>query len=133
MAIRRMQDSANFGPCSSSMGRIQWLNQVAPILLLWSGSQPQCLCEVLSGGASLPGINFNQTQALALPGACNVQTPPISQCNASSPADSPSGGVFKTVPSTGGDTSEGKTTQLKSYLLIFLIFMASYAFTFTTI
>ncbi len=44
-------------------------------------SQPQCLCEVLSGGASLPGINFNQTQALALPGACNVQTPPISQCN----------------------------------------------------
>ncbi|GMY16701.1 non-specific lipid transfer protein GPI-anchored 2-like [Fagus crenata] len=96
-------------------------------------SQPQCLCEVLSGGASLPGINFNQTQALALPGACNVQTPPISQCNASSPADSPSGGVFKTVPSTGGDTSEGKTTQLKSYLLIFLIFMASYTFTFTTI
>lgn len=43
------------------------------------------------------------------------------------------GGVSKTVPSTGGDTSEGKTTQLKSYLLIFLIFMASYAFTFTTI
>ena len=44
-------------------------------------SQPQCLCQVLNGGGSSLGININQTQALALPGACNVQTPPLSQCN----------------------------------------------------
>lgn len=44
-------------------------------------SQPQCLCQVLGGGGSSMGININQTQALALPGACKVQTPPISQCN----------------------------------------------------
>jgi hypothetical protein len=44
-------------------------------------SQPQCLCEVLNGGGSSLGINVNQTQALALPGACNVQTPPLSRCN----------------------------------------------------
>ena len=44
-------------------------------------SQPQCLCQVLSGGGSSLGININQTQALALPTACNVQTPPVSQCN----------------------------------------------------
>lgn len=44
-------------------------------------SSPQCLCEVLKGGGSSLGININQTQALALPGACNVQTPPISRCN----------------------------------------------------
>lgn len=44
-------------------------------------SQPQCLCEVLNGGGSSVGININQTQALALPGACNVQTPPLSRCN----------------------------------------------------
>lgn len=44
-------------------------------------SSPQCLCQVLNGGGSSLGINVNQTQALALPGACNVQTPPISQCN----------------------------------------------------
>lgn len=43
-------------------------------------SQPQCLCEVLNGGASSLGITINQTQALALPTACNVQTPPITQC-----------------------------------------------------
>lgn len=44
-------------------------------------SQPQCLCQVLSGGGSSLGININQTQALALPVACKVQTPPTSQCN----------------------------------------------------
>ncbi|KAG5246230.1 non-specific lipid-transfer protein [Salix suchowensis] len=38
-------------------------------------SQPQCLCEVVNGGASSLGVNVNQTQALALPSACNVQTP----------------------------------------------------------
>ncbi|KAJ0612436.1 putative plant lipid transfer protein/Par allergen [Helianthus annuus] len=44
-------------------------------------SQPQCLCQVLNGGGSSLGININQAQALELPKACNVQTPPTSQCN----------------------------------------------------
>ncbi len=44
-------------------------------------SQPQCLCAMLNGGGSSLGITINQTQALSLPGACNVQTPPVSQCN----------------------------------------------------
>ncbi|KAM4074164.1 hypothetical protein ACJW30_10G074000 [Castanea mollissima] len=101
-------------------------------------SQPQCLCEVLNGGASSLGININQTQAMALPGACNVQTPPISQCNASSPANSPAGtpsssGTKFELPSTGGETSVGKTTELTSSLLLFIVFIASYALTFTII
>ena len=47
------------------------------------GSQPQCLCEVVNGGASSIGasLNINQTQALTLPSACRVQTPPISICS----------------------------------------------------
>ncbi|XP_058106769.1 non-specific lipid transfer protein GPI-anchored 5-like [Magnolia sinica] len=57
-------------------------------------SQAQCLCMLFNGSSSSMGFNFNQTQVLALPGACNVQTPPISQCNAASgpvtsPGDSP--------------------------------------------
>ncbi|MCD7447558.1 hypothetical protein HAX54_031587 [Datura stramonium] len=48
-------------------------------------NNPSCLCQVLSGGASNLGLNINQTQALALPTACKVQTPPLSQCNAGSP------------------------------------------------
>lgn len=44
-------------------------------------SSPQCLCSVLNGGGASLGININQTLALQLPGACQVQTPPMSQCN----------------------------------------------------
>lgn len=44
-------------------------------------SQPRCLCSVLNGGGSSFGVSINQTQAVALPSACNVQTPPVSRCN----------------------------------------------------
>ncbi|GFP86532.1 non-specific lipid-transfer protein-like protein at2g13820 [Phtheirospermum japonicum] len=44
-------------------------------------AQPRCLCQVLNGGGSNLGLNINKTQALALPHACRVQTPPTSQCN----------------------------------------------------
>lgn len=44
-------------------------------------NQPQCLCQVVNGGsASSMGINVNQTQAMALPKACNVQTPSVNIC-----------------------------------------------------
>ncbi|OMP01436.1 Plant lipid transfer protein/Par allergen [Corchorus olitorius] len=51
-------------------------------------SQPQCLCSALNGGGSSFGITINQTQALSLPGACKVQTPPVSQCTNAPPANS---------------------------------------------
>lgn len=44
-------------------------------------AQPQCLCAVLNGNGITLGISINRTLALTLPGACNVQTPPVSQCN----------------------------------------------------
>lgn len=44
-------------------------------------SEPQCLCMVINGDGAGMGINVNQTRALALPGACNLRTPPLSQCN----------------------------------------------------
>ncbi|KAM4115902.1 hypothetical protein ACJW30_02G008700 [Castanea mollissima] len=103
-------------------------------------SQPQCLCQVLNGGSSSLGININQTQALALPGACNVQTPPLSSCNAAaspsnSPAGSPtssdSGSGSKTVPSTEGSTSAGSSIKLSISHLFFLICAATVASTFT--
>ncbi|RRT53027.1 hypothetical protein B296_00050104 [Ensete ventricosum] len=45
------------------------------------GSEPQCLCMVLNGGASSLGITINQTQAMALPAACKIKTPPVSECS----------------------------------------------------
>ncbi|URD87743.1 Protease inhibitor seed storage LTP family protein precursor [Musa troglodytarum] len=44
-------------------------------------SQPTCLCAVLNGDAASFGLAINKTQALALPGACKVNTPPLSQCS----------------------------------------------------
>ncbi|XVF32548.1 hypothetical protein REPUB_Repub17cG0091800 [Reevesia pubescens] len=102
-------------------------------------SQPQCLCQVINGGASSLGVSVNQTQAMALPTACNVKAPPASQCNASSPSgspsgtsNSPSGGGSKTVPTTDDSTSAGNNSTKLSFSLLFFffLFMASQASSF---
>lgn len=72
-----MSPCLNYITGNSSNPSSQCCQQLASVVR----SSPQCLCEVLNGGSSSLGINVNQTQALALPGACNVQTPPISRCN----------------------------------------------------
>ncbi|MBA0561988.1 hypothetical protein Golob_007080 [Gossypium lobatum] len=68
-------------------------------------SQPQCLCSVLNGGGSSLGVTINQTRALTLPGACNVQTPPVSRCNAAAngPASPP---VSSAVSPSSADSSD---------------------------
>ncbi|CAL5095523.1 unnamed protein product [Urochloa decumbens] len=46
------------------------------------GSNPVCLCELLSGAADSYGIAVDYARALALPGICRVATPPVSTCTA---------------------------------------------------
>ncbi|KAF7818342.1 non-specific lipid-transfer protein-like protein [Senna tora] len=112
-------------------------------------SSPQCLCSVLNGGGSSLGITINQTLALSLPGACKIQTPPVTQCQGgntntptssstaplASPAESPqgstsdipnagSGSGSKTVPSTDGASSHGTTIKISS-LLFFMLFLSA--------
>ncbi|XP_022898180.1 protein YLS3-like isoform X3 [Olea europaea var. sylvestris] len=83
-------------------------------------SQPQCLCSLLNGGAASSfGITINQTLALALPKVCNVQTPPVSRCNAtpvSSPAESPAESVDETpdVPTLPSDSDIPSGTGSKT-------------------
>ncbi|KAJ4722494.1 Non-specific lipid-transfer protein-like protein [Melia azedarach] len=134
-----MSPCLNYITGNSSTPSSQCCSQLASVVR----SSPQCLCEVLNGGGSSLGIDVNQTQALALPGACKVQTPPISRCNAASPADSPAGppeipGTIpetgsKTIPSTEGEpSSDGSFIKLSFPLLVFLLFAASYRSIFTT-
>ncbi|GLT99614.1 hypothetical protein SLE2022_170430 [Rubroshorea leprosula] len=98
-------------------------------------SQPACLCSLLNGSSL--GVTINQTQALALLAACNVQTPPVSECNelnglinflaaVDAPAGSPQGSEI--APSTGG-SSVG--VNVNSYFQLVLIFLlgASYVAT----
>ncbi|KAF8392382.1 hypothetical protein HHK36_022724 [Tetracentron sinense] len=97
-------------------------------------SQPQCLCEVLTIDVNSLGLNINRTLALALPNACNIQTPSISLCNAVSPAGSPADSP-PTVTSGGGsntDPSDGSFVKLPYSLLFFLLFITSYASIFTS-
>ncbi|KAF8006464.1 hypothetical protein BT93_K0687 [Corymbia citriodora subsp. variegata] len=88
-------------------------------------SDPLCLCAVLNGSlSSALGVNINQTQALKLPPACNVQTPPTSSCNALSPARSPARSPTSTPG--GSSSSDGGSTDVKwSLVLLFTLFMAS--------
>ncbi|KAK9058466.1 hypothetical protein SSX86_023308 [Deinandra increscens subsp. villosa] len=102
-------------------------------------SQPECLCQVLNGGGSSMGLNINQTQALELPKACNVQTPPTSQCNAASPTNSPSetpgnpsgtGSETNTVPSTDNGSSDATSTRFTSIPIVLSLLVAIYAMVF---
>ncbi|CAI0434006.1 unnamed protein product [Linum tenue] len=77
---------------------------------------PQCLCTLINGGGP-SFLTINQTLALALPGACKVQTPPVSQCK---------------VPSTtGGTTSDATiaspTTSVRFMLVGVLLAAAAIA------
>ncbi|KAL5712562.1 Non-specific lipid transfer protein GPI-anchored 5 [Ranunculus cassubicifolius] len=91
-------------------------------------SDPMCLCQVLNGGGSSLGLNINQTQALALPTACNVQTPSISLCNAAAPtADSPTASTpGSRGPNSGGDSSDGSSVKLSFSLVVVFLVVASY-------
>ncbi|XP_043693805.1 non-specific lipid transfer protein GPI-anchored 5-like isoform X3 [Telopea speciosissima] len=132
-ALVSMSPCLNYITGNSSTPSSSCCSQLASVVK----SQPQCLCQVLSGGGSSLGINVNQTQALALPGACNVQTPSVSKCNAASPSptetpSTPSSGTgSKTVPSTDA-SSDGSISKLSFSLLFFLLFVTSYSSTFAS-
>ncbi|OMP01437.1 Plant lipid transfer protein/Par allergen [Corchorus olitorius] len=151
MAITSLAPCLNFITGNSSTPSSSCCSQLQSVVQ----SSPQCLCSVLNGGASM-GININQTLALQLPGACKVQTPPISQCNAATPSSSPSippatsptgspsdetpdGAITpsasdipsgttgsKTIPSTDGGSSDASISKASVHLVLFLVFIASF-------
>ncbi|KAK4357117.1 hypothetical protein RND71_022727 [Anisodus tanguticus] len=104
-------------------------------------SKPRCLCVIVNGGGSSLGVQINQTQALALPSACNLQTPPVSKCYAdNAPVMSPEGAPTEGTPasSTGisvtgskatgsSNTSDGSSLKVPVRAVVaVLLFMASY-------
>ncbi|XP_043724325.1 non-specific lipid transfer protein GPI-anchored 5-like isoform X2 [Telopea speciosissima] len=135
-AIVGMSPCLNYITGNSSTPSSSCCSQLASVV----ASQPQCLCQVVSGGGSSLGININKTQAMALPDACNVQTPPVSKCNAASPSpagtpstshSTPSGSGLVIDPSTD-NSSDGSISKLSFSLSFFLLFIASVSLTFTS-
>ncbi|XP_010259097.1 PREDICTED: non-specific lipid-transfer protein-like protein At2g13820 [Nelumbo nucifera] len=104
--IVSMSPCLNYITGNSSTPSSSCCSQLATVVQ----SMPRCLCEVLNGGGvpSL-GISINQTRALTLPNACNIQTPPVSQCNALSPAASPAG-TPETSPAGPSGAPDTETT-----------------------
>ncbi|XWS31551.1 hypothetical protein CRYUN_Cryun23aG0086000 [Craigia yunnanensis] len=75
-------------------------------------SQPQCLCSALNAGGSSLGITINQTRALSLSGACNVQTPPVSRCNAANgPAAPPVNSAVSPLADSSDETPDTPATS----------------------
>ncbi|OIT31073.1 PREDICTED: non-specific lipid transfer protein GPI-anchored 2-like [Nicotiana attenuata] len=98
-------------------------------------NQPQCLCQVVNGGGSNLGINVNQTQAMALPKACNVRTPSVSLCKGTTPSASPGSPSTPSGGSKGepSGNSSGNSVKMPYSLLFVLVAIASLATVFTTI
>ncbi|CAH8357528.1 unnamed protein product [Eruca vesicaria subsp. sativa] len=116
-------------------------------------SSPRCICSAVNSPIPNIGLNINRTQALQLPNACNIQAPPLSQCNAANgpttpppalspvepPADknpgvaliptsspgarSGAGGGSKTIPSTGAGSSSESVDHVPPHLLIYALFV----------
>nr|XP_043638380.1 non-specific lipid transfer protein GPI-anchored 5-like [Erigeron canadensis] len=91
-------------------------------------SQPRCLCVFTGDGSGAPpGLNINQTLAMALPSACNIQTPPVSRCTegangptASSPSETPSSGSgSKSTPGTSNATPKSQPIYI-TFVLLFV-------------
>ncbi|XP_038706959.1 non-specific lipid transfer protein GPI-anchored 19-like [Tripterygium wilfordii] len=124
-----MAPCLNFVTGSSSTPTASCCSQLASVVQ----SQPWCLCMILNGGGQSLGVTINETLALALPGACNVQTPPVSKCNVGSPEGSPGD---STDPSGSGATGGSKTTtgtsggniiKMSLQLVVGFLFVASFA------
>ncbi|KAH0828860.1 hypothetical protein HID58_031411 [Brassica napus] len=56
-------------------------------------SSPQCICSAVNSPIPNIGLNINRTQALQLPKACNIQAPPLSQCNVATGPTTPLGAL----------------------------------------
>ncbi|GJT54640.1 non-specific lipid-transfer protein-like protein [Tanacetum coccineum] len=72
-------------------------------------TQPRCLCSLLNGNVPNIGVSINQTLALTLPGACQVQTPSISLCNANGPASAPTSPA--SAPTASTDESQTQPSE----------------------
>ncbi|CAN1270988.1 Non-specific lipid transfer protein GPI-anchored 5 [Linum perenne] len=73
-------------------------------------STPQCLCTLVNSRGSPSFLTVNQTLALALPGACKLQTPPISQCKDTPEASAAAPTEVPASSSGGGDGATGSKT-----------------------
>ncbi|XP_062212660.1 non-specific lipid transfer protein GPI-anchored 5-like [Phragmites australis] len=110
-----MPELVSLSPCMDYMSG-NATTPDAPCCSALSGmlrSSPSCLCMVLGGTAASLGVAIDSARALKLPGACRVQAPPASQCNAvGAPVPSPAAGT--TTPDAPATPSDANVTPAGS-------------------
>ncbi|CAM0883118.1 unnamed protein product [Alopecurus aequalis] len=89
-------------------------------------SNPVCLCQLLAGGGESYGVSVDYKRAMALPGVCKLNAPPLSACAAfgvpvgpsasSAPLTgvSPSASTGPQMPATTPSTSPSKSAASSS-------------------
>uniref|UniRef100_A0ACD5WKJ3 Uncharacterized protein n=1 Tax=Avena sativa TaxID=4498 RepID=A0ACD5WKJ3_AVESA len=66
-------------------------------------SNPVCLCQLLAGGGESYGVSVDYKRAMALPGVCGLNAPPLSACAAFGVPVGPSAAPFTGIsPSATG-------------------------------
>ncbi|KAI8027709.1 Non-specific lipid-transfer protein-like protein [Camellia lanceoleosa] len=101
-------------------------------------SNAECLCEAFKNSAQL-GITLNITKALALPTACHLSAPSVSNCRSSlvagtapaiSPALSPSAGTNELAPAPVAGVSGSGSAALAVSIgsLVVALVAASFSF-----
>ncbi|KAE8772369.1 non-specific lipid transfer protein GPI-anchored 2-like [Hordeum vulgare] len=84
-------------------------------------SNPVCLCQLLAGGADSYGISVDYKRAMALPGVCRLNAPPLSACAAFGvpvgPSSAPLTGVSPsaTGPQMPENPPSGTPSKSKSH------------------
>lgn len=61
-------------------------------------SNPVCLCQLLAGGGESYGVSVDYKRAMALPGVCGLNAPPLSACAAFGVPVGPSSAPLTGVP-----------------------------------
>ncbi|XP_076919601.1 non-specific lipid transfer protein GPI-anchored 19-like [Bidens hawaiensis] len=104
-SLMSLSPCLNFVSGNSSTPSSACCSQLATVVQI----QPRCLCSLLNGNIPNIGVTINQTLAVTLPGACNVQTPPVTLCNgvANGPASGPASAPTSSEVAPSGETSEG--------------------------
>ncbi|KAI3445712.1 hypothetical protein Pfo_002377 [Paulownia fortunei] len=104
--VLNMADCLSYGTCCSGLKTVL-------------KTDAECLCEAFKNSAQL-GVTLNVSKALALPAACHVSAPSISNCALSSgPGAAPALSPLAVSPSSVAGASGSSALTISIELLVF--------------
>uniref|UniRef100_A0A7C9DWY7 Bifunctional inhibitor/plant lipid transfer protein/seed storage helical domain-containing protein n=1 Tax=Opuntia streptacantha TaxID=393608 RepID=A0A7C9DWY7_OPUST len=121
-AIRSLSPCMSFSFGNTSNPSTSCCSQLASM----AETLPTCICDVNFVGAQVLGLVLNRTLIQALPRACNVEAPALTDCNGLGSQNNTDGGSISYFD------SEGFKLKTSMLLAIFLA-LGSYLISFATL